>query len=31
MVLEEWDTMDLEDYRKVTNILRELANTNNMK
>ena len=31
MVLEERYTTDLEDYHKVTNILRELANTNNMK
>ena len=29
--LEERYTMDLEDYRRVTNILRELENTNNMK
>ena len=29
--LEEGNTMDLEDYRKVTNILKELANTINMK
>ena len=28
--LEEGNTTDLEDYRKVTNILRELANTINM-
>ena len=31
MVLEERYTTDLEDYRKVTNIIKELANTNNMK
>ena len=31
MVLEERYTTDLEDYRKVTNILKELANTINMK
>ena len=29
--LEEGNTTDLEDYRKVTNILNELANTINMK
>ena len=29
--LEEGNTTDLEDYRKVTNILKELANTINMK
>ena len=29
--LEERNTTDLEDYRKVTNILKELANTINMK
>ena len=29
--LEERYTTDLEDYRKVTNILKELANTINMK
>ena len=29
--LEEWYTTDLEDYHKVTNILKELAITNNMK
>ena len=31
MVLEERYTTGLEGYQKVTNILRELADTNNMK
>ena len=31
MVLEERYTTDLEDYHKVTNILKELAITNNMR
>ena len=31
MVIGEGNTTDLEDYHKVTNILTELANTNNMK